>query len=300
MSLSCLFVGFGQISSKVFASLASNASVALRTDVFKRSTFVNKPKMVYRSFCGDVADYGAWDGLPRDYDVVVFCVTPSGRKAEDYRQVFVEGLKNGIAHLSQATKPAHIVFVSSTSVYAQDDSGWLDETSEAQGGSETSKVLLEAESLLRASDMPSTIVRFSGIYGGARTRLIEQVVSGQAVLSAQERWSNRIHEVDAVGFICHLLTCLAQNKAPLSLYNVTDSEPCDMNDVYHVIAEALECDLNRAFLAELPKRRTGNKRINNQRMRDLGYQLAYPTFREGYAQMCHDFMSLQRSKNDIA
>jgi len=298
MSLSCLFVGFGQISSKVLSSLQSNAGIDMHADVFKRSPFSDASPMVGRCFNGDVANSATWRDIPKSYDLLVYCLTPAGRNADDYHDVFVTGLSNCIAHFEGAHKPSykppHILFISSTSVYAQDDASWVDEGADTLGHSPTSKVLVEAERLLEKSLIPATIVRFSGIYGGTRTRLIQQVQEGLKVLSVQQRLSNRIHEIDAVGFVAHLIARYAQGRALLDVYNATDSAPSDLNDVYRVIADALGLELNAALASGTVARRTGNKRISNQRMLETGYVLAYPTFREGYAQMCRDFAQIDR------
>ena len=282
MKPSCLFVGFGQIASRVFDELRDE----INAYALKRSARSPMPESLVQTFYGDVASDETWSSVPRDLDVVLFCVTPGGRLAEDYRQVFLLGLQACIRHFRATEKPLHIVFVSSTSVFNQDDGEWLDESSLAEPTSPTAKVLRLAELELQSSDIPHTIVRFSGIYGADRTRMIWQVLEGQPVISKAERLSNRIHEDDAVGFLAFLIRRVLAGEAVDALYIATDSSPCDLNEVYRFIAQQLDAELQMMDEEEPLTRRTGNKRLSNTRMLETGYRLAYPGFTEGYKEMC--------------
>ena len=282
MKPSCLFVGFGQIASRVFNDLSDEVEAY----VLKRSLSNNLPEGICQTYLGDVATEITWRSIPSDFDIVLFCVTPGGRLAEDYRQVFHLGLQRCIRHFENAKKAPHVFFVSSTSVYSQDDGEWLDETSPAEPVSATAKVLRLAERELQNSNMPHTIVRFSGIYGADRTYMIRQVLEGQAVLSTAERLSNRIHEDDAVGFLAFLIRRVLSGDPVDALYIATDSSPCDLNEVYGFIARKLGLVPHFMKEGEETPRRTGNKRLSNQRLLESGYRLAYPGFKEGYDEMC--------------
>lgn len=282
MKPSCLFVGFGQIASRVFDSLRDEIDAF----TLKRSARAPMPESLVQTYYGDVASDQTWSSVPRDIDVLLFCVTPGGRLAEDYRQVFLLGVQACIRHFRAAEKVPHIVFVSSTSVFNQDDGEWLDESSPADPTSPTAKVLRLAEIELQDSDMPHTIVRFSGIYGADRTHMIRQVLEGQAVLSKAERLSNRIHEDDAVGFLAFLIRRILSREEVDTLYIATDSSSCDLNEVYRFIGQQLGAELKMMDEDEPLVRRTGNKRLSNARMLETGYRLAYPGFTEGYKEMC--------------
>lgn len=277
-----LFVGFGQIASKVALGFESERCI----DVLKRSS-IDAPDQfacVEHTFLGDISEASTWTNVPDNYNAILFCVTPGGRGAEAYRRVFYDALIHCITKFKSLKTPPHLFFVSSTSVYAQDDDSMVDELSLANGMSETSKVLVQAENLLRDSALPSTIIRFSGIYGGSRRRIIDQVLSQEPVLSDALRRSNRIHEEDAVGFLTFLMKSHAQGQALDELYVCTDDNPVDMNEVYAFIADKLDVSLNDSRI-EAVRRRAGNKRLSNKRMQETGYQLKFPSFKEGYANM---------------
>ena len=285
MKPSVLFVGFGQIASKVHQALADEVSA----DVVKKSKDTRVAECVSKLFVGDIAESDTWQKIDGHYDYIIYCVTPQGRGEDTYRAVFYEGLAHCVQHVKAQRRPAHILFVSSTSVFAQKAGETLTESSEAIGASATSKVLVASEKLLSDSGLPHSVVRFSGIYGGTRTRLIEQVAAGSPVLSDQVRISNRIHEHDAVRFLEFLIRRLIAGESLDNLYLATDMQPSNLNDVYAFIATALELTLNPNAIASGEGRRSGNKKISNKRLLSSGFELSYPDFRKGYAEMCARF-----------
>lgn len=285
MKPSVLFVGFGQIASKVHQALADEVSA----DVVKKSNDTRVAECVSKLFVGDIAESDTWQKVDGQYDYIVYCVTPQGRGEDAYQAVFYEGLEHCVQLVKAQRRPAHILFVSSTSVFAQKAGETLTESSEAIGASATSKVLIASEKLLTDSGLPHSVVRFSGIYGGARTRLIKQVAAGNPVLSDQVRISNRIHEHDAVRFLEFLIRRLIAGESLDNLYLATDMQPSDLNDVYAFIAKELGITLNPSAIAAGEGRRSGNKKISNKRLLSTGFELSYPNFRKGYAEMCARF-----------
>jgi len=286
MKPSCLFVGFGQLASMVNAELAGS----LVSGVLKKSPLKQNLDGIAEVALGDASNPQTWQQLEADYELVLFCVSPTGRSVEQYRKVYLEGLIQCVQHSNARNQAPHIVFVSSSSVYGQDDDSVIDERSEAVGASDTSKVLVEAENVLKNSGFAHTIVRFSGIYGGQRTRLLRQVEGKEVVLSSELRRSNRIHEVDAVNFLVFLIRRLIQGDPVESVYLVTDNQPVDLNEVYAFIAKKLGVKLNEELASTSAARRTGNKQLSNQRISELGFSLQYPTYREGYEQMCREYL----------
>lgn len=292
MKPSCLFVGFGQIASRVYSALEHDVDGWM----LKRTAGAELPVGIRGCFAGDVASEELWEKVPADVSVVLFCVTPNGRSAEAYRQVFYEGMQNCIRHFSCSARPPHILFVSSTSVYSQDQGEELSELSVAEPVSESAQILRETEMLLEHSGLSHTIVRFSGIYGAQRLWLVNQVLSGQPVLSQSERLSNRIHEDDAVGFLVFVMRKVLSGQQVENLFIASDSMPCDLNEVYRFIGRQLGVDLLEIEPGKEPARRTGNKRLSNKRMLDAGYSLLYPDYEDGYKEMCARTVTPGRSE----
>ena len=63
----------------------------------------------------------------RHFDVVIHCASSGRGGARSYEEIFFAGTQNLISGLDCQ----HLIFSSSTSVYAQTDCSWVDETAEA-------------------------------------------------------------------------------------------------------------------------------------------------------------------------
>jgi len=236
-----------------------------------------------RALEADLALPRSLDALPRDLDYVFYTAAPGpGVEEVRYRHAYVIGLRNLLDALEeQKQRPKRIFFTSSTSVFGQNDGERVDEDSETKPQRHSGKILLEAEEMLRAAPFASTVVRFGGIYGPRRTRLIESVRSGRAKFRDDPPvYTNRIHVDDCAGVLRHLL------KLPASeaLYIGVDDEPAAERAAMEWLAGAFGSPAPRALgQKEQSAGRGGtNKRCSNDRLRASGYVFRYPTFREGY------------------
>jgi len=230
--------------------------------------------------------------IPPGIHYIIYCLTPGERSEQGYRATYVTGLKNTLEALPDTSSLKRILFISSTSVFHQNDSQWLDESSDTLPTSFSGRVLLEAEALLKTFDISSTVIRFSGIYGHSRSRLIQQVKQQEALISHEIRLTNRIHEDDCVGFILHLIRQDMQSLDIKPLYIATDDEPINLNEVISFIAKGLNIELAPLVAHDELEgeqannsRRSGNKRLSNKRMLDSGYPLKFPSYKEGYLEM---------------
>jgi nucleoside-diphosphate-sugar epimerase len=216
--------------------------------------------------------------LPGGLDGVVYATAADGRDAVAYRRAYVEGLANLLALLPEPGP--RVLFTSSTSVYGQDDGSWVDESSPTEPRAETGRILLEAEATLAASGRPGAVLRFGGIYGPGRTRLLESVRDGTARVPARPGvYTNRIHRDDAAGALAHLLTRPALDP----VYVGVDDDPAELGTVLRWMAERLGVPEPPVDDADAAGRglRT-RKRCSNRRLRAAGFVPTYPTFREGY------------------
>ncbi len=125
---------------------------------------------------GDVTDAVTLGRVSGPFDWVINAVSSSKGGADTYRKVYLEGSGNVMDWMgTQAWKSARYLQISSTSVYAQTDGGWVNEESPAEGASETSRILAQSEKLLleanRSRGFPVIILRAAGIYGPDRGHL---------------------------------------------------------------------------------------------------------------------------------
>ncbi|WP_026540954.1 SDR family oxidoreductase [Paenarthrobacter nicotinovorans] len=223
--------------------------------------------------------------LPGDVDIVVVAVAADSSTEEAYRAAYLNGVKNVLDALErQAIEPRRILFVSSTAVYKDSGGAVVDESTPTEPTRFSGKVLVEAEELLfsrtRGTSTQPISLRLGGIYGPGRTRLIDQVRSGKAVIPAQPRHTNRVHRDDAAAMIVHLTTMEA---TPESVYVGVDDLAAEMGDVMRFLAAELHCpEPPTAAPGDASDAGPGDKRCSNERLRATGFQPTFPTYKEGY------------------
>ncbi|WP_321326450.1 SDR family oxidoreductase [Thiomicrorhabdus sp.] len=220
--------------------------------------------------------------LPEEIDYVFYIASASKYKDSAYYQAYVLGVK----HTLQALKNHNIkrfIFISSSSVFGQSDGEKVDENSPTSDLNFSTKRLLEGEELALNSNIPSTVVRFGGIYGPGRTHLIDLVLNGKAHCM-EDVWSNRIHSADCAGMLAFLLEKDIEKPNSLeSIYIGVDSNPTLSCEVYDWLSEQL-CvpDVEHIEPKESSRQMRSNKRLSNARIVNLGYEFIYPDYQAGY------------------
>lgn len=271
---SLLVIGCGDIGGAVAKQLASaDWDVAgVRRQLCTR-TGVNM-------IAADITDPAALTALQELAPTyVLFVLTPGGYTDERYRSVYVDGAKNCLARLNTKNLQ-HVFWVSSTSVYHQDDGSALDETSPAQPSGFAGQRLLEAERVIQNCGFAHTVVRFGGIYGPGRERLLRQLRAGTRSPQSPPRYSNRIHRDDTVSILQFLLQRAAAGAELAPLYLGVDAEPTALAEVERWFSAYLGLDY--AYLTEQDgEPRGGNRRCSSELLQAAGYRFLYPSYREG-------------------
>ena len=268
-----LLLGYGDIADRVAQRLSAIKSQVtgvcrtpgnkpVRPSVDLVAADLNNEQELYQLF-------------KQKWDNVVITLTPKKEADDSYHQGYVVPCRHLQQVLSQQTHQPTIIYVSSTGVYAQRNGEWIDENSVTAPTSDSGQALLQAESLIDALPGQTSILRCSGIYGQGRDFLLRQLSQGNVQL--RDSWTNRIHQDDVAGFIVHLLT---QVSKPHPVYLVNDDEPVKQYEVYQWLAQQLGFELPEDIDTEVGPR--GSKRCMNKRLKDSGYQLQYPSFRDGY------------------
>lgn len=214
-------------------------------------------------------------------DYLVYCAAATDHDEAGYRAAYVQGLQHVLGWLNDYGQvPERLLFVSSSSVYEQQDGEWVDETSPAQATSYSGRVMLEAEQVALASGIPTSLVRLTGIYGPGREWLLTQVRRGYRVVVDPPLYGNRIHVDDAAGLLAFLLNADHQGVALDDCYIGVDDAPAPLAEVVDWLREYLGVT---EWAEDASVRRTGSKRCSNARARALGWAPQYPSYREGYA-----------------
>lgn len=282
-----LIIGCGDIGQRLAQKITPQG---YQVTGLRRSLIADLPHLHY-TVC-DVTEADSLKPiLATGFDVIVISMTPSERSDAGYQRAYVDTCRN-LVHSLRALQqqPRLVIFVSSTGVYAQDDGSWINEDSPTTPETFSGKRLLEAEQIIADSGFTHTIVRFSGIYGPGRNRLIEQVVQQRA--SASSAYTNRIHADDCAGVLAYLIK-QSEQQALAPLYLATDSSPTPMVDVVSWIAAQLEIE---KFLSLDATNERGNKRISNQRLLQCGYQFIYKDYQQGYTDMLKSYAEILKCR----
>ncbi len=231
-----------------------------------------------RPLAADLTDTASLAALPDGVDVVVYSAAAGGYRPELYRAAYVDGVANLLAVLgSRRQGLRRLLLVSSTSVYGQQDGAWVDEDSPANAHGFAADCLRAGEQQVWDSPHPATVVRFGGIYGPGRTRLIDQLRSGQATCEPG-LYTNRIHRDDCAGALAYVLTL----AAPAPLYLGVDDEPTLQCEVMRWLARQLGVSVPAERAGGGSHRPRSNKRCRNARLRSAGWQPEYLCYRQGY------------------
>lgn len=279
-----LLVGYGDLAHRLAPQL-----IAQHHHVFaiaRKQKPVAEGVVLWRGAISDVAVQSHMSETPAD--VVIITLTPDGRREADYRQAYLHNVKSLLACWKRTkSQPKQVIFVSSTSVYRQNQGEWVAEITPADSVSPTASVLIESEQLLLTSTIPSCIVRFAGIYGPGRDYLINQVKSG---IAGTEAFTNRIHVDDCVAVLGFLVDrCMGDTQSYVKIPNVLlagDCEPVTSKVVREWLCEQLGFPATHLAPTESPSSRVSglNKRCDNSALLAMGYTFKYPSFRDGYGE----------------
>ena len=202
-------------------------------------------------------------------DLVLHCASSGKGGADAYRAVYLRGAQV----LAGVLAPRHLIFTSSTSVYAQISGEWVAEQSPAEPPRETGQILRETEEWVLAQG--GAVARLAGIYGPGRSVLLRKFFSGEAVIEGDgQRWINQIHRDDAASGLLHL----ARAGTP-GVYNLSDSQPLEQKALYEWLATRFETTLPPVGPVNTERKRGWtHKQVSNARLRSLGWQPRFPSF----------------------
>ena len=274
-----LFIGCGDIAQRAAEQLGSNCSCfGLRRNPENLSSAIT-PIMA------DAANPQQLLSVASDnFDIWVATLTPAEFTRQAYQQSYLavaQAMAETIDTLPKA--PKLVIWVSSTSVYGDNDGDWVDETTKPNPVTFSGEILLQAEQIIQKLPCLSSVVRFSGIYGPGRTRLLGQVKAGKGRPKSPEQWSNRIHADDCGAVLAHLMALLESKKPIEPIYLASDCEPVTQHDIRQWLAQKLDVALTPEAV-----KLGAIRRCNNRLLLDSGFKFSYPSFKEGYTALIDD------------
>jgi nucleoside-diphosphate-sugar epimerase len=217
--------------------------------------------------------------LDTNFHHLFFIVSADGRTEQSYREVYETGLNNVLAKFAAVPW----LFVSSTSVYGQSQGEWVDEDSPAQADNINSQLIRQAEQRVIALNPKNTVVRFSGIYGEGREYLLNKAKQSPVIQQTPPYFTNRIHQEDCVQVLAFLLEKKLADSPLAHYYLASDDDPAPTYEVMVWLAQQLNCPA--PIIKAIDNNDTMNKRCNNQRLKALGYEFTYPSYKDGYSKL---------------
>ncbi|KPA89943.1 MULTISPECIES: SDR family oxidoreductase [Pseudomonas] len=274
---SVLIAGCGDVGSRLASQLLGRG-----WQVYGLRRSISRLPEGVQGVAGDLFSAQRPAGWPTgSLDYVVYCAAATEHDEAGYRAAYVDGLRHVLGWLGESgQRPRRLLFVSSSSVYVQQQGEWVDETSATEAEGYSGRLMLEAEQLALDSGIAASRVRLTGIYGPGREWLLTQVRRGYRVAVEPPLYGNRIHADDAAGLLAFLLEADRAGRVLEDCYIGVDDAPAPLAEVVAWLREYLGVT---EWDAEASVRRTGSKRCSNARARALGWVPRYPSYREGYA-----------------
>ncbi|MDQ2918732.1 MAG: NAD-dependent epimerase/dehydratase family protein [Verrucomicrobiota bacterium] len=208
------------------------------------------------------------------FDAVIQAASSRGGDAPAYRKIYLQAARN----LSAVFPDSLLLFTSSTSVYAQTNGEWVNESSPANPERETGRILRETEETVLGGG--GVVTRLAGVYGPGRSALLTRFLAGDAQIDASgDRFLNQIHRDDIASALLLLVRHHLHKKEGVQIYNVADHNPITQRDAYVWLATRLQRPIpSTAAAATERKRGNSNKRVSSEKLQALGWAPRYSTF----------------------
>jgi len=273
-----LVIGCGKLGQKL-GLLAKKTPLDLLG--FKRKKITSTNIRIEQQ---DIFDKSFFDKVKiHSPDFILYSLSADEQSEKSYRRNYVEGLKQVIKSIKYINNFQHLFFVSSTSVYGDNNDQFIDEFSETSPKNFRGTILLEAENLLNTVKFNSTILRLSGIYGSGRNYMIKLSQDAESWPKV-DRWTNRINEDDAANFIIFLLNQCLQGEIPEKLYLLTDKEPVTLFRLLNWMRQNLNLK-NKINITSDP---ILGKRLRSSIIPSLKFEYKYPTYKQGYKELIQE------------
>lgn len=191
--LGCGWLGFPLAKSLLEKGFSVKGST---TSLEKISLLEQNGILTFKIFLDENEIHGDIESFLENSEILIIDIPPKLRG--NSKENFVAKIQNLIPFIEN-TKVEKVMFVSSTSVYA-DDNLSVDETTKPQPDTESGKQLLETEMILQNNkNFKTTIIRFGGLIGKNRHPI--RFLTGKQNLENPEAPINLIHQTDCIGIL---------------------------------------------------------------------------------------------------
>ena len=188
----------------------------------------------------------------------------------------------------KTSKVKWITYLSSTSVYGDHNSEWVDENSETKPTSLNGINRLKSEnvwlSLKVKKNLPIQIFRLSGIYSNENNILTRLKLGNVKLINKKNHYFSRIHLEDISNILFESLSKFKSGE----IYNLSDDNPSSSEEVTLYGAKILniknlkKIEVNEIESEMLKKLYKDSKKVSNKKLKNyFNYDLKYPTYIEG-------------------
>lgn len=191
--LGCGWLGFPLAKSLIEKGFLVKGST---TSSEKISILENDKIQAFQIEVGESQINGDINLFLENSEILIIDIPPKLRGASS--ESFVKKIQNLISYIEKSTVEK-VIFISSTSVYA-DDNSVVTETTKPNPDSESGKQLLESENLLQSNqNFKTTVIRFGGLIGENRHPI--HFLAGRKNIENPDAPINLIHQIDCIGII---------------------------------------------------------------------------------------------------
>lgn len=223
------------------------------------------------------SDFQAMLWAVENQDVIVLSIAPISDRQVDvevYQDTYIPTARNLVTALQEVKSVKQLIYLSSCSVYGNQNGEWANEASQVNIDDEYAKVLYDTENILLSStneDIVTCILRLGGIYGPRRelTKRISRL-AGKTIPGSGENFAYWIHLDDIVAAI----EFARQNRLQ-GVYNLVNDLQWTSGELCDYICESQ--DLPKVVWDSSQESfRSFNARIDNHKIKAAGYQLIHP------------------------
>jgi nucleoside-diphosphate-sugar epimerase len=210
-------------------------------------------------------------------DAVIVTVAPGGDQqvdAEGYRETYLHTAKNLVAALSQTDRVKQVIYTSSCAVYGDRHGAWVNESSPVDPVNLNGEILDQTEQTLLSATTETLILcvlRLGAIYGPEREIAARfSKLAGTTRPGSGDHFTNWVHLDDIAASAEFALTHQLQG-----FFNVVQDVPLTMHDLFDQLCDRYKLPPVE-WDASLPRPRSNNRQVSNQKLKAIGYQFIHP------------------------
>lgn len=262
----CCLLGSGYVGMALLQSLNGKTETTVTTTTAAKLTTLQT--LADHAYLLRASDQDKLTPIVDQSDVLVITVAPKDHKG--YRETYLETAHFIKKCLEQRTRPLHLIYTSSTSVYSGCEKDWVDESLTLHPASEQGRILLEAENVYMSLPVDVCIFRLGGIYGPGRS-LQERArrLSGKEMSGSGRYPTNNIHQADIVNAVSFTI----ENRLK-GIYNLVEEAHPVRAELYAKLCQELNLP-PPIWTGEGESTHGSQCKVSNAKLRSTGFAFVY-------------------------